>query len=107
MMAAVISRYGGNEAVEVKDVPVPAPARGEVLVRVHAASVNPVDWKARSGHARIFTGSKFPKVLGCECAGEVAGRHLREHPAEQRCRRAGAYDLPAGKKGADHVGQAE
>jgi NADPH:quinone reductase-like Zn-dependent oxidoreductase len=71
--AAVFSRYGGNEVVEVKDVPVPVPARGEVLVRVHAASVNPVDWKARSGHARIFTGSKFPKVLGCECAGEVFG----------------------------------
>jgi NADPH:quinone reductase-like Zn-dependent oxidoreductase len=71
--AAVFSRYGGNEVVEVKDVPVPVPARGEVLVRVHAASVNPVDWKVREGHARIFTGSKFPKVLGCECAGEVSG----------------------------------
>jgi NADPH:quinone reductase-like Zn-dependent oxidoreductase len=71
MKAAVISRYGGNEVVEVKDVPAPVPARGEVLVRVHAASVNPVDWKVREGQVRIFTGSKFPKVLGCECAGEI------------------------------------
>jgi NADPH:quinone reductase-like Zn-dependent oxidoreductase len=71
MKAAVFSRYGGNEVVEVRDITVPVPARGEVLVRVHAASVNPVDWKVRYGHAKIFTGSKFPKVLGCECAGEI------------------------------------
>jgi NADPH:quinone reductase-like Zn-dependent oxidoreductase len=71
MNAAVFNRYGGNEVVEVGDVPVPVAARGEVLVRVHAASVNPVDWKVRYGQARIFTGSKFPKVLGCECAGEI------------------------------------
>ena len=71
MKAAVFSRYGGNEVVEVRDIAVPVPARGEILVRVHAASVNPVDWKVRYGQARIFTGSKFPKVLGCECAGEV------------------------------------
>ena len=71
MKAAVFSRYGGNEVVGVGDVPVPAAARGEVLIKVHAASVNPVDWKARYGHARIFTGSKFSKVLGYECAGEI------------------------------------
>jgi NADPH:quinone reductase-like Zn-dependent oxidoreductase len=38
---------------------------------VHAASVNPLDWKVRSGKLRLITGSKFPKVLGSECAGEV------------------------------------
>jgi NADPH:quinone reductase-like Zn-dependent oxidoreductase len=73
MKAAVFSRYGGNEVVEVKDVPVPIAARGEVVVKVHAASINPVDWKVRSGQLRIFTGSRFPKVLGCECAGEIFG----------------------------------
>lgn len=71
MRAAVFTRYGGNDVVEVRDIPVPAPGQGEVLVKVHAASVNPVDWKVRYGMAKIFTGSKFPKVLGCECAGEV------------------------------------
>lgn len=72
MKAAVFDRYGGNDVVEVKDMPVPVPGTGEVVIKVHAASVNPVDWKVRLGQARIFTGSKFPKVLGCECAGEVA-----------------------------------
>ena len=41
MKAAVFNRYGGNEVVEVKDMPVPAPARGEVVIKVRAASVNP------------------------------------------------------------------
>ena len=71
MKAAVFNRYGGNDVVEVKDVPVPVPGAGEVVIKVHAASVNPVDWKVRDGMARILTGSKFPKVLGCECAGEI------------------------------------
>ncbi len=71
MKAAAFSRYGGNEVVEVKDVPVPVPGTGEVVIKVHAASVNPVDWRVRAGQLRIFTGLKFPKVLGCECAGEI------------------------------------
>ena len=72
MKAAVFKRYGGNDVVELKDMPVPVPGPAEVVVKVHAMSVNPVDWKVREGQARIFTGSKFPKVLGSECAGEVA-----------------------------------
>ena len=72
MKAAVFSRYGGNEVVEIREIPAPVAGPGEVLVKVHAASVNPVDWKVRSGQARIFTGSNFPKVLGYECAGEIA-----------------------------------
>lgn len=71
MKAAVFNRYGGNEVVEVKDIPVPSAGPAGVVIKVHAASVNPVDWKVRYGHAKIFTGSKFPKVLGCECAGEI------------------------------------
>jgi NADPH:quinone reductase-like Zn-dependent oxidoreductase len=42
-----------------------------VLIKVHAAAVNPVDWKIRSGMAKILTGCRFPKVLGSECAGMV------------------------------------
>jgi NADPH:quinone reductase-like Zn-dependent oxidoreductase len=71
MKAAVFNRYGGNEVVEVGDLPVPVAALGEVVIKIHAASVNPVDWKVRAGQLRIFTGSKFPKVLGCECSGEI------------------------------------
>ncbi len=73
MKAVVIDRYGGNEVVSVRDVSLPAPGRNDVLVKVHAASVNPVDWKIRGGLAKILTGRTFPKILGSECAGEVAG----------------------------------
>jgi NADPH:quinone reductase-like Zn-dependent oxidoreductase len=77
MKAAVFNRYGGNDVVELKKIPVPVPGPGEVVIKVHAASVNPVDWKVRYGQARILTGSKFPKVLGCECAGEVTATGAR------------------------------
>ncbi len=73
MRAAVIERYGGNEVVDIRDVPVPMPGQNDVLVRVRAASVNPVDWKVRSGMAKIITGCTFPKILGSECAGEIVG----------------------------------
>jgi len=72
MKAVVFNRYGGNEVIEVKDILLPRPEPREVLVKVHAASINPLDWKVRSGMMRIFTGRGFPKVLGSECAGEVA-----------------------------------
>jgi NADPH:quinone reductase-like Zn-dependent oxidoreductase len=72
MKAVVIDRYGGNEVVEVREASRPMPRSEEVLIRVRAAGVNPVDWKIRSGKLKVFTGRSFPKTLGCECAGEVA-----------------------------------
>lgn len=72
MKAVVIDRYGGNEVVEVREAPRPAPGPAEVLIRVRAAAVNPVDWKIRNGMLKIFTGRSFPKILGSECAGAVA-----------------------------------
>lgn len=71
MKAVVINKYGGNEVIEVRDVSLPSPGPGDVLIKVHAASVNPVDWKIRSGMAKILTGRQFPKILGSECSGEV------------------------------------
>jgi NADPH:quinone reductase-like Zn-dependent oxidoreductase len=73
MKAVVFNRYGNNDVVEIRDAPLPVCGPGDVLIKVHAASVNPVDWKVREGQARILTGNSFPKILGCECAGEIAG----------------------------------
>ncbi len=72
MKAVVIERYGGNEVVEIKDMPKPICGPEEVVIRIHAAGINPVDWKVRYGHLKIITGRRFPKILGNECAGEVA-----------------------------------
>jgi len=49
----------------------PIPHQGEIVVAVKASSVNPVDWKVRNGEMRIITGSRFPKVYGCDLSGTV------------------------------------
>ena len=81
MKAVVINKFGGNDVVEIQDMPRPVPGPGEVLIKVHAASINPVDWKIRSGMLKIVTGSKFPLILGRECAGQVveAGSAVKKY----------------------------
>ena len=78
MKAVVISRYGGPEVLEYRDVPAPVVKDDEVLVRVAAASVNPIDWQLRDGLVKLFIRVKFPVILGCDVAGTVvqAGRQV-------------------------------
>ncbi|HEX4963213.1 MAG TPA: NAD(P)-dependent alcohol dehydrogenase [Thermoanaerobaculia bacterium] len=72
MKAAVIDGYGGSDRLVVRDVPDPGPpGPGQVLVRVRAASVNPMDWKIRSGSMRLLMPATFPLILGYDAAGEV------------------------------------
>ena len=70
MKAVRIKRYGNEEVVELAEVDQPKPGAGEVLVKVKAAAVNPVDWKIRDGLGDLF-GLKPPLILGCEVAGTV------------------------------------
>ncbi len=71
MKAVLINKYGHNNVVEIRDLLRPRPGATEVLIRVRAASVNPVDWKIREGMMRSMLGEAFPLVLGRECAGEI------------------------------------
>ncbi len=71
MKAIIFNRYGGPEVLEYTDVVTPVPSDGEVLIKIAAASVNPVDWKIRIGRLKIITGRKFPKYLGAEIAGTI------------------------------------
>ena len=71
MKAIVLKGYGGVEQLEQRDIPEPKPGPGEVKVRVAAASVNPIDWKLRSGDAKAMMPLEFPAVLGRDVAGEV------------------------------------
>jgi NADPH:quinone reductase-like Zn-dependent oxidoreductase len=64
--------YGGPERLELTDIPRPSPGPGQVLVRVIASSVNPIDWKLASGMVRLFMPVKFPAVPGFDIAGDVA-----------------------------------
>jgi NADPH:quinone reductase-like Zn-dependent oxidoreductase len=64
--------YGGVEKLEMADLPAPVAGPGQVLVRVLASSVNPVDWKRASGKMRLIMPVKFPAVPGFDVAGVVA-----------------------------------
>lgn len=72
MKAACIGRYGGPGVLELRDLPVPVPGPGDLLVKVRAASVNPIDFKIRNGLTRALLPYRFPLVLGNDLAGEVA-----------------------------------
>lgn len=72
MKAAVIDGYGGAERLTVRELPDPgSPGSGQVLLRVRAAGVNPIDWKIRNGGMRLLLPARFPLVLGYDVAGEV------------------------------------
>jgi NADPH:quinone reductase-like Zn-dependent oxidoreductase len=71
MKAAIIEKYGDPDVIRIADMEKPVPGPGEVLIKVYAASVNPVDWKVRKGNLKMMLSKKFPKVLGIEFAGVV------------------------------------
>src|SRR6267142_453336 len=71
MKAIRIHKYGGPEVLQYEDAPRPKPQAGEVLVRVKAAGVNPIDWKVREGHMKDFWPHKFPLILGWDLSGVV------------------------------------
>ena len=70
MKAVKINEYGDESVLDYTDVERPAPQADEVLVKVHVAAVNPVDWKIRDGLGEMF-GLQPPIILGCEIAGTV------------------------------------
>jgi|SRR5580658_7261814 len=64
-------RYGGPEEMRLEQVETPNPGRGEVRVKVRAASANPADWKVRAGNLRLVSGARFPRGMGHDFAGVV------------------------------------
>jgi NADPH:quinone reductase-like Zn-dependent oxidoreductase len=71
MKAIVVHEYGGPEVLKFEDYPDPVPGPGEVLVRVAATSVNPIDYKRRAGLTKDFYPIKFPGLIGVDIAGTV------------------------------------
>ncbi len=71
MKAVYINAYGGPEELVYGELPDPVPGVREVLVKVVAASVNPVDWKVREGRLKFLSGKNFPMVMGTEVSGTV------------------------------------
>src|ERR1700736_2488846 len=70
MKAVVIHAYGGPEVLKLENVPRPDPKEDEILIRVVAASINPVDAAIREGYLSKLVGS-FPMIPGMDVAGVV------------------------------------
>lgn len=71
MKAVRFHKYGGPGVLAIEQVPKPEPGPGQVLVRVHAASVNPVDWKLRQGGMKAMLEVAFPSTAGQDLAGVI------------------------------------
>jgi alcohol dehydrogenase len=71
MKAFVLTRYGRNEPVRAVEVPEPEMRSDDVLIQVHAASVNPVDFKIRNGELKPLLPYKLPLIMGSDLAGVV------------------------------------
>ena len=71
MKAIEMNGYGDMDQLSYDDVPTPKPGPNEVLVKVAAASINPIDWKIRRGDLKSLMPVQFPAIPGRDFAGEV------------------------------------
>ncbi|HXA77367.1 MAG TPA: NADP-dependent oxidoreductase [Candidatus Acidoferrales bacterium] len=71
MKAVRVHEYGGPEVLKYEDAPRPQAGPGEVLIKVHASSVNPVDWKVRAGHLKQMLNHKMPMIPGWDVSGVI------------------------------------
>lgn len=80
MKALVYSQYGGPEVLAVRDCSSPEPGADEVVVKIHAAGVNPFDWKMREGWFRSRFAPQFPHIPGRDFSGlvEAVGENVRD-----------------------------
>ena len=84
MKAIRIHEYGGPEVLLYEDAPRPEPSDDQVLIRVHAAALNPVDWKTREGHGVAGQpGTSLPYIIGWDVSGviEQVGRSVTQYKA--------------------------
>jgi NADPH:quinone reductase-like Zn-dependent oxidoreductase len=72
MRKVLYSRFGDEQVLEVHEQPTPTITKNQLLIRVKAASINPLDWKIYRGEMKLLSGSKFPKGVGIDFAGVVA-----------------------------------
>lgn len=86
MKAIRLHGYGGVDQLVYEEAETPEPQGGEVLVKVAATSINPIDWKLRSGHAKHLVNLTFPAILGRDVAGTVVkvGVNVRNPEIGQR-----------------------
>ncbi len=86
MQRVIYEAYGSPDALKIQQTEIPEPSDDEVLVKVMAAGVNPVDFKLRNGSMRFISPAKFPRVPGGEIAGivEKAGKNAGKFKAGEK-----------------------
>ena len=72
MKAARIGKFGGPDVLKIEDLPIPEPRKDELLVKVRAASINPVDYKIREGNYPFVKADMLPLILGRDVSGVIA-----------------------------------
>lgn len=94
MKAVRIHGYGGPDVLTYEDAPCPTPGPGEVLIRVHATTVNPFDCAFRAGYLSSYITPTFPVILGTDVSGviEASGADVTSFkPGNSVYARAGVY----------------
>src|SRR3546814_17918511 len=71
MRTVEITGFGGPEVLRIGEAPRPKAAPGQIVVKVAAAGVTPVDWKVRAGYLKAVMPFTFPTILGNELAGTI------------------------------------
>jgi NADPH:quinone reductase-like Zn-dependent oxidoreductase len=71
MKAIAYQKFGNTDVLQTVEEPTPSLQADQVLVRVKAVSINPMDWKIRKGEMKLMSGSKFPKHTGVDFAGVI------------------------------------
>jgi NADPH:quinone reductase-like Zn-dependent oxidoreductase len=81
MEVVIIDKFGSREVMKVRKLPIPTPGPNEILLKVKAASINPVDWKIREGQFPAIKSDKLPYVLGRDLSGvvEACGTETKGH----------------------------
>ena len=96
MKAIVMHSFGGREQLKCEEMPIPQPGDGEVLLRVKAAGVNPVDWKIREGKLSERLQHRFPLIPGWDAAAGIIYRYVFVRPEAEHLDRLAAL-IDAGK----------
>lgn len=65
------NNYGGPEVTHLSGFTLGKPSAEDLVVRVAAASINPMDWKIRNGDMKVLTGTRFPRAMGTDFAGTI------------------------------------
>lgn len=71
MKKVIYFKFGGEDIMQLADIPIPAVQEKDVLIKVKAVSVNPLDLKIRNGEMKLMAGSKFPRGIGIDFSGIV------------------------------------